>query len=155
MEPGAIERCLIETHKHVRKVGANINKFISSLIQRALHHDDSKFVEPELSGFAAMLDKREKCKFGSDEYNANLKELEDTLSHHYSKNRHHPEHWPNGLDDMTLVDLVEMFCDCWASTELNKDGNIRKSIDYLAKKHNMSPQLKSIFQNTIREFSHE
>lgn len=146
-----IDCCLAETHKHVRKVGRNIHLFVMELMHRAEHHDDSKFEEPELSGFAKAQHKLSTCEYGSEEYKANLKELKPILDHHYAKNRHHTEHWPNGINDMTLVDVLEMLCDWKAATERNKDGNIRKSIEINAEKYGINPQLKQILQNTVRE----
>lgn len=150
-----ISKCLSETHKHVRAVGKNINIFIQDLIHRAEHHDDSKFEEPELSGFAAAQENLGKCEYGSVEYKENLTLLKPILEHHYSKNRHHTEHWPNGINDMTLMDLVEMLSDWKAATSRNANGNIRKSIELNAEKYGMSPQLKRIFENTVKEYFRE
>ena len=44
------------------------------------------------------------------------------IDHHYANNRHHPEHWPNGINDMTLMDLIEMLADWKAATARNKNG---------------------------------
>jgi len=93
--------------------------------------------------------------YGSSEYKQLLVEVKPAIDHHYSKNRHHPEHWPNGVEDMTLVDLIEMLADWKAATERNKDGNIRKSIEINSGKYNMSPQLRTIFENTVREYFKE
>ena len=35
--------------------------------------------------------------YGSPEYKASLKELGPALEHHYKENKHHPEHWLNGI----------------------------------------------------------
>jgi hypothetical protein len=150
-----INYCLAETHKHVRKVQHNLNLFISDLIRRGENHDNSKFEEPELSIFAGNTHKLGQTKYGSDEYKQLLVEVKPAIDHHYSKNRHHPEHWPNGIEDMTLVDLIEMLSDWKAATERNKDGNIRKSIEINSSKYNMSPQLRTIFENTVREYFKE
>jgi hypothetical protein len=150
-----INYCLAETHKHVRKVQHNINKFISDLIRRGENHDNSKFEEPELSVFAENTHKLGQTKYGSEEYKQLLVEVKPAIDNHYSKNRHHPEHWPNGIEDMTLVDLIEMLSDWKAATERNKDGNIRKSIEINSAKYKMTPQLRTIFENTVREYFKE
>ena len=150
-----INYCLAETHKHVRKVQHNLNKFVSDLIHRGENHDNSKFEEPELSIFAENTSKLGQTVYGSPEYKQLLVEVKPAIDHHYSKNRHHPEHWPNGVEDMTLVDLIEMLSDWKAATERNKDGNIRKSIEINSGKYNMSPQLRTIFENTVREYFKE
>ena len=150
-----INHCLAETHKHVRKVQTNINKFIFDLIHRGENHDNSKFEEPELSIFANNMHRLAQTKYGSDEYKQLLVEVKPAIDNHYSKNRHHPEHWPNGIEDMTLVDLIEMLADWKAATERNKDGNIRKSIEINSAKYKMTPQLRTIFENTVREYFKE
>jgi len=43
--------------------------------------------------------------------------MKPALEHHYALYRHHPEHFQNGIDDMNLIDLVEMFADWKASSE--------------------------------------
>ena len=49
-------------------------------------------------------------KYGDAEYEEHLKILDSSLKHHYSANRHHPEHFKNGIMDMHLIDIIEMFC---------------------------------------------
>lgn len=147
-----IQKCLAETRLHIQRVQHFINKFVVDLIHRGEIHDASKLQEPELSGFAANTGKLEKVEFGSEEYKGLLTELAPTINHHYSKNRHHPQHWKNGINDMTLLDLLEMLADWKAAGERNANGNIRKSIEVNAAKYEMSPQLVKIFENTVREY---
>lgn len=52
---------------------------------------------------------------------------------------------------MTLLDLVEMFCDWKASSERTANGDLEKSIDYAKNRFNMSDDIVEIFKNTIRE----
>jgi hypothetical protein len=144
--------CLAETHKHVRTVQRYINTFIADLIHRGETHDNSKFQEPELSIFAENTSKLKDTEYGTEDYKRLMVESRPAIDHHYSKNRHHPEHWPNGIESMTLVDLLEMLADWKAATERNKEGNIRKSITINAEKYHMTPQLRIIFENTVREY---
>lgn len=150
-----INYCLAETHKHVRRVQHYLNMFIHDLIRRGENHDNSKFEEPELSVFAENTDRLSKCQYGSDEYKKSLETIKPALDNHYSKNRHHPEHWPDGIEGMTLIDLMEMLVDWKASTERVKDGNIRRSIAINSERYKMSPQLRTIFENTVREYFKE
>lgn len=146
-----ILNCLVETHKHVREVQKNLNIFIKELVVRGEKHDDSKFEEPELSIFAENTEKLGHTKYGSDEYKTLLEEIKPAITHHYAKNRHHPEHWANGINDMTLIDLLEMLSDWKAATKRNKDGNIRTSIEINAKRYNIDSQLRQVLENTVRE----
>jgi hypothetical protein len=51
---------------------------------------------------------------------------------------------------MTLVDLIEMFCDWCAATERHEDGDIGRSIDVNMKRFGYGETLASIFVNTAQ-----
>ena len=127
--------------KHVQAVRANIYSVIRELDDRAMNHDKTKLESPEQDIFGETFEELGKTEYGTAAYDSLLERTKPAIVHHYSKNRHHPEHWPNGIEDMTLIDLCEMICDWKAATARNKDGNIRKSIEINAKRFNMSPQL--------------
>lgn len=152
VDKAEIDHCLVETHKHINLVRHYINGFIVDLMSRASNHDKSKLEDPELSVFAKHTSKLKDVSYGTDEYNKLLELVKPAIDHHFSKNRHHAEHWPEGIESMTLVDLIEMLSDWKAATQRNKNGNIEKSLDINSKKYNFSPQLKCIFENTIREY---
>jgi len=147
-----IHKCLAETRLHIQRVQHFVNKFVVDLIHRGEIHDASKLQEPELSGFAANTGKLEKVEFGSEEYRGLLEELKPTIAHHHNSNKHHPEFHKHGVNDMTLVDLLEMIADWSASSERMKNGNIRKSIEVNAARFDMCPQLVRIFENTAKEY---
>jgi hypothetical protein len=147
-----LANCTAETLKHIKKVSENILNIVVDLLRRQAVHDQSKLEEPELSGFARLTSKLGGVEYNSDEYKRMLEELKPTIDHHYSRCGHHPEHWPNGINDMTLVDLIEMYCDWKAAAERNKNGNIHKSIEVNAKRYNIDTQLRKIFENTAKEF---
>lgn len=142
--------CLYETLKHIRRVQEILSLFAKDLIDRGNIHDSSKLVEPELSIFAENTNKLSKLTYGSPEYNESLKDLGPALEHHYANNSHHPEYHKNGIDDMTLMDVNEMFADWKAASERQNGGNILKSIEINGKRFNMSSQLVKIFENTAR-----
>jgi hypothetical protein len=53
----------------------------------------------------------------------------DGLKHHYAHNRHHPEFFgEDGVDGMSLVDVIEMLADWKAATEHHDDGDLAKSL---------------------------
>lgn len=147
-----INYCLAETHKHVKRVNYFLNLFVIDILKRGQTHDNSKFEEPELSVYAEHTPKLKDVVYGSEEYKSLLKLTKPAIEHHYKENRHHPEYWPNGIDDMTLVDLIELLSDWRAATERNKNGNIRRSLDLNTEKYKISPQLKKILENTIGEY---
>jgi hypothetical protein len=140
-----------ETIKHILQVGEFINKIAMLLISRIYEHDKSKLQEPELRYFDVCSQRLAGSTFGSNEYKQFLKDLEPALKHHYSHNRHHPEHFINGIRGMTLIDIVEMFCDWYASTKRHENGDIIRSIEICQKRFEYSDDLKAIFENTYKE----
>ncbi len=68
------------------------------------------------------------------------------------KNSHHPEHYDEGVNDMDLLDLIEMFFDWCAASERTKDGNIYVSINTNKDRFNMSEQLAQVFRNTAKRY---
>jgi len=75
--------------------------------------------------------------------------MKEALKHHYDFNRHHPEHFVNGIKDMTLIDLCEMLSDWKAASLRHNDGDINKSIEINQSRFGYSDELKQIFLNTI------
>jgi len=143
-----VEECKLDTLKHISSVQNKMLELAKQLIDRALQHDRSKIEEPELSGFANAPD-LSSMKYNSLEYNENLKKLQETLDHHYANNRHHPQHFKNGVNDMNLLDLLEMLCDWSDSSKRNKNGNLQFSIEQNANRFSISPQLVKILENSI------
>jgi len=138
-----------KTTEHIKMVGEFLDKFVSALYERAISHDSSKLDSPEAETFEKFTPLLANTTYGSDEYKQFLKDMKPALDHHYENNRHHPEHFENGINGMTLVDLVEMFCDWQAAVKRHDDGNILNSIEINSKRFEMSDQLKQIFINTI------
>lgn len=145
-----LEECKLATIEHINTVRKYIRFFTDKLTDRGEKHDASKLTDAELPYFAEHTDNLNKIEYGSDEYKAELEALMPALEHHYAENLHHPEHWPNGISDMSLWDLVEMLCDWKASTKRQKSGNILKSIDLNAERFKIDPQLKQILINTAK-----
>ena len=112
-------------------------------------HDKSKLEEPEFEVFCEYTAKLATSTYGSEEYKTFLKEMKPALDHHYQNNRHHPEHFENGIDGMNIIDLIEMLCDWKAATMRHNDGDIRKSIELNTERFNLSPQLKNILLNSV------
>ena len=141
----------LETIKHIHRVRHFLYLMIQELDKRARQHDQSKLESPEAEIFGEFGPKLAETEYDSAEYRALLEKVKPAIEHHYSKNRHHSEHFPNGIDGMTLLDIVELLCDWRAATERNKNGNIRMSIEKNTVRYKISPQLAQIMQNTVRE----
>ena len=144
--------CEKDTLEHKKMVSHFMNMLIKELIDRAEHHDDSKLEQDELPLFDEYTPKLKAVEYDSEEYKGFLEGLKPALEHHYANNRHHPEHFPNGVKDMNLVDLVEMICDWKAATYRQRNGNILKSIDINRERFGYSRELQEILDNTIQLF---
>jgi hypothetical protein len=106
-----VAECQVETQKHIEQVRKYIRFMIDKIDVRGVKHDASKLESPEVEVFAEFTSKLNNTTFGSEEYFKNLEAMKPALDHHYASNRHHPEHFVNGINDMTLVDIIEMLCD--------------------------------------------
>src|SRR5687767_11067759 len=113
-----------DTRAHIHRVDQLLAQICVELANRGREHDASKLVDPELSTFNEYTPKLKHSTYGSDEYKGFLAGMGKGLSHHYAHNRHHPEHFESGIDDMTLVDIVEMLADWKAATERHEDGSL-------------------------------
>ena len=145
-----VAECKLSTIDHIETVRGNLRWFSDRLTTRGVKHDHSKLEPPEVELFARVNHKLKSLEYGTPEYDASLAELKPALDNHYAKNRHHPEHFAEGINGMTLLDIVEMFCDWRASTSRNKNGNLLLSIETNAKRFQIDSQLKQILINTAK-----
>lgn len=143
--------CINDTQEHINQVRKFMNEITTELYQRAIEHDASKLEEPELSIFVEYTPKLASTTYGSDEYKEHLKGMQKGLKHHYEHNSHHPEHWDEGVNDMSLLDIVEMLADWKAATQRHADGDIMKSLEINIKRFGIDEQLAGILRNTIKE----
>ena len=98
------------------------------------------------------MDKEPRYKYGTKEYNDKIKRYKQVFDLHYAENRHHPEHYLLGVNDMDLIDMIEMVCD-WISYK--KDITIDEAIEMIniqGERYKLSPQLRNILKNTL--FNH-
>ena len=137
------------TLKHIDSVQRFMSLCLTDMLERMEHHDRSKLESPEVEGFAEYTERLAASTYGSDEYKKMLEDMKPFLDHHYSKNRHHPEWHKNGINDMTLVDLIEVLCDWQSAVLRHNNGDIMKSIEINKERFGMSDQLVQIFKNTI------
>ena len=137
------------TWQHIDRVSTLLHRCAIEMLHRAESHDRSKLGHPEVEQFAEQTHKLANQTFGSEEEAAAKQALDKALAHHYANNRHHPQHFKHGIEDMNLFDIVEWLVDCKASSERQDDGNIRKSFDILVGRFNINPQLARILENTI------
>jgi len=148
-------RALMQPHPdtvaHRERVQALMGEMIWLLDARAAEHDISKTQSPEVEAFNAVTDQLAGLEYGSPEYKDALRDLGPALTHHYAVNRHHAEHWPNGINGMTLLDLIEVLCDWRAAGERHDSGSMTKSLAINVARYGIVPQLAQILANTVAE----
>lgn len=141
------ERCKAATMMHKAVVTVLLEGAIRALGERATMHDNSKLIEPELSGYAELVPKLQRTTFGSDEYHAVLKEMAPVIAHHNENNRHHPEHHALGVAGMNLIDVLEMAID-WYAASMRSSSSFEEGVEHNIKRFGLHPQLAAIIKAT-------
>lgn len=143
-----------ETLLHSLRVGALMTDMLTEGMRRAVEHDLSKTRPPELEAFDRVTPILKTLAYGSDAYEESRESIADALDHHYTHNRHHPEHHENGIRGMTLVDLMEMIADWRASTERMAPGtgDLRVSIINNMKRFGYGDDVACILLATAEHF---
>lgn len=140
-----------DTVRHIQQVVALLEKIVINIENRSACHDESKLHEPEKPMYDEFTPKLKESTYGSDEYKQFLVDMGAALKHHYENNSHHPEHYPNGINGMSLLDVIEMLADWKAAGMRHADGNIQQSLEINKARFGVSDQLFEILQNTVRE----
>lgn len=141
-----------DTLKHSLRVGELMVQAIGELCERSVQHDRSKIEPEERDTFDEFSPKLKDSTYGSEEYKGFLAAMKPALDHHYAANRHHPEHFPDGVDGMTLVDLIEMLADWKAAGERHANGSMRRSLEVQRDRFGLSDQLLRVLENTASHF---
>jgi len=124
-------------------------KFIvCDLFQRAVVHDNSKFSIEEYEIYEETFPELNKYGFGTEQFKAAVKKLGPALQHHLEVNPHHPEFYPNGINGMSLLDVIEMSCDWLAASSRSKTG-IDEGLNINKERFGIDDQLFGIIKNTI------
>lgn len=141
--------CTEDVMEHKRKVEYWLKGFSHQLERRAVYHDDSKLNDPvEKALFDKWTPNLRQQTFGSDDYKVSLEGMGEGVTLHYKANRHHPEHFANGVDGMTIIDVVEMLTDWMAAAQAR---NVPVDLAHAAERFGLSDQMVQIFANTLRE----
>lgn len=142
----------VDTRLHIDGVRFLLSKCAINLLERGVKHDASKLEPPEKAAFDLAGDRHLAVTYGSEEYLASLAELETALDHHYANNSHHPQHYPNGINGMSLFDLLEMLID-WKATAERHAGStdVVRFLEIGRARFGLSDQLLEILTNTAKE----
>lgn len=142
-----------DTLMHIRRVNELVNQSAINLINRAINHDYTKLQEPEKSGFDMLTPEFRKIPYGSPEYyeRINHPDIKFAIEHHHKVHSHHTEHHKHGIEDMTLMDMIEMLCDWKAATERNPTGVFSEHLAINIKRFNVPDSLARVLRRTAME----
>lgn len=132
-------KTLITIIRHINLVRFNLNKIAHRLKERAVVHDSSKYSLDEFEGFKEINRIARETPFGSQAYKDSIKDNR-AVSLHYSRNTHHPEHYQGGIDEMSLLDIVEMLCDWKAASETYGLTAFKESLEIQKDRYKLTPE---------------
>jgi len=142
----------IDTTLHINRVRFLLGQCAITLLERGARHDASKLEEPEKAIFDTVGNRLATITYAGEEYKHSLADLKTALDHHYAHNAHHPEHYSDGIDGMSLFDLIEMLMDWKAASERHPGGtDILRFLEISSDRFSISEQLKKILLNTVKE----
>lgn len=142
------ESSILDTIDHIQKVQLYLAQMVDDLQNRAMAHDRSKLLPPELDGYAGLSDAVRGLTYGTDEYRAAFEPFKAIIKHHYLHNDHHPEHFQAGIADMDLIRILEMLADWKAASTRNSD-TLAPSLEASFKRFGIDEQLALVIRNTI------
>ena len=99
------------------------------LYWRGWKHDKSKLGWYEAKHYAKVIFDLRGSTYGTEEYKKMLEDIQPAVKHHYKKNSHHPEHYKNGMQDMSELDKLELIADWCAATKRHANGDVFRSIE--------------------------
>ena len=139
-DPSAL-KTIEDILKHKEKVKRRLLFLSEELKNRAESHDNSKLKDPEI-----------KYHYNTPEYFDKMKRWQKFFNHHYENNRHHPNHFMNGVLDMTLTDICEYLVDIISYYD---EMHVNDAIDTVEKQQGrfgLDSQLAQILTNTLIEY---
>jgi hypothetical protein len=146
------DRYLEDVTQHTNWVVKYITEFIHQLEKRGEQHDADKFASPIKDVYSKNFDALMEVPYGSEEYNriTGSSQFKAAFKQHTENNRHHTQHFKNGVDDMNLVDVVEMLCDWKAASDRSKTS-ILDGMKLNYKKYKIDGTAQKWLENTIKD----
>lgn len=143
-----LERYAEKLHTHIFNQQKFVQRLLDVVKYDSIHHDESKVSNPEFT-FYAKLDKAlTPVKYGSEEYREITSDPHVNM--HKENNSHHPEYYENGIDGMTLSDIINMLAD-WKSASMTSDTPFIEGMKMNKERFNISDQLWNILVNTVEQ----
>jgi hypothetical protein len=144
-------KTLVTMLSHQAQVKARLSALARELEKRADLHDLSNFKADEFEGFVEINQIARKYPFGSPEYKASISDNK-TIELHFSRNRHHPEFFANGISDMNFVDFVEMVIDWLGASAVYGTGAFEDALQKQIERFDLQPDEINLIRLIVRWF---
>lgn len=135
---------------HIRGVQSWMRHVVTLWADRMVTHDQSKYSSPELP-LIQQKARLDSIPLNTPEYHEALGQIKGAVQAHYECNTHHPEHYPGGVLDMSLLDLLEMICDWRVAAEMN-GTDLTESFDKCVERFKIPDDLRRVLFNSYVEF---
>src|SRR6266487_1604582 len=133
---------------HKQRVAYYMQAVANDLFRRAAVHDNSKLSPEEFEAYDEAFPNFKKYAFGTEEMQAVYDRIRPALQHHFQANDHHVEHFEHGIDDMSLVQLIEMLCD-WLAASERSQVDFSTGLEMNRKRFHIDDQLFGILKSTV------
>ena len=129
---------LARATRHIMTVQLILRTLAREMLNRADAHDLSKLGPDEFGGMIAIDRIADKCGLNSPEYMAALSG--GAIQLHVSRHSHHPEYHVSGVQNMSLLDIVEMVCDWKAANVLRGHPEWNESVRMMSERLGLSSE---------------
>lgn len=133
---------------HKQRVAKYMQIVANELSKRAAIHDNSKFSPEEYEAYESAFPDLQRYAYGTPEFKAVLDTIQPAIQHHYAVNDHHPEFFEQGINQMSLVQVIEMICD-WIAASERSQTDIGKGLEINKQRFGIDDQLCAIIKTTI------
>lgn len=131
-------KVLITLLRHHRQVSYLLRELARQLENRADLHDLSVLELDEFEGRVEIQHVARKYPYDSPEYRESIKD-NTSLQLHYSRNSHHPEHYPNGVDGMSFIDFIEMTIDWLGASRTYRNTSFEDGLKDQIRRFKLQP----------------
>lgn len=141
-------KTLVYTLLHQRQVQDYMMFIALELQRRALKHDLSKLSSTEWEGLVAINSIAREQGYASPDYQASLQS--DMVKAHWAANDHHPEHFEQGIAEMSLCAIIEMVCD-WKAVAVQKKLHFYDILKENYERFKVTPEQKYLIERIVME----
>lgn len=129
---------LITLLRHHRHVSHLLRELARQLESRADLHDLTVLELDEFQGRVEIQHVARTHPYDSPEYRESIKD-NTSLQLHYSRNSHHPEYYPAGVDEMSFIDFIEMTIDWLGASRTYRNTSFEDGLKDQIRRFKLQP----------------